>query len=414
MLTRHLVKTAYQGVIAHRGRSILTVLGVVIGIAAIMAIVSLGTTAQKLIENEISGFGTELVILRPGKQPKGPSDFTGMLLSDSIRERDLNAVLQKVTSHMHATPCRSFLSRGLSPMRAKRIPDRFSARPLNFSAPYLALHRKRGAFFDATDIGSHAKVAVIGSKVQEDLFGESDPIGESIEIKGVRFRVVGLFPKHGQSAIFNIDELTIIPYTSAQTYILGISHFNEILIRAEGAQYVEDTKQDVSDTIRALHRIDDPAKDDFYIETSEGMLAQIDTILSALTAFLSAVVAIALVVGGIGVMNIMLVSVTERTREVGLRKALGARRRDILSQFLLEAIFITAFGGCIGILFGTVLSLLGSFVLASAFGFAWDFAFPFSAAMLGIAVSVGVGLIFGMYPARKASLKSPIEALRYE
>lgn len=414
MLTRHLVKTAWEGVVAHRGRSLLTVLGVVIGIAAIMAIVSLGTTAQKLIENEISGFGTELVILRPGKQPKGPSDFTGMLLSDSIRERDLNAVLQKSNVPYAQDAMPVVLVPGSVSYAGETHTGQILGASAEFFGSVFGIAPEEGVFFDATDIGSHAKVAVIGSKVREDLFGESDPIGESIEIKGVRFRVVGLFPKHGQSAIFNIDELTIIPYTSAQTYILGISHFNEILIRAESAQFVESTKQDVLDTIRTLHRIDDPEKDDFYVETSEGMLAQIDTILGALTAFLSAVVAIALVVGGIGVMNIMLVSVTERTREVGLRKALGARRRDILLQFLLEAIFITAFGGVIGILLGTILSILGSFVLASAFGLAWDFAFPISAALLGILVSVGVGLIFGIYPARKASLKSPIEALRYE
>ncbi len=414
MLIRHLVKTAYQGVIAHRGRSLLTVLGVVIGIAAIMAIVSLGTTAQKLIENEISGFGTELVILRPGKQPSGPNDFAGMLLSDSIRERDLNAVLQKGNAPYvkDATPV--VLVPGSVSYSGETYTGQILGASVEFMGSVFGFIPEEGSFFDDVDIGSRAKVAVIGNKVREELFGEANAVGESVEIKGVRFRIVAVLPPHGQGAFFNIDELTVIPYTSAQTYILGTSHFHEIIIRAEGAQFVEDTKRDVLETIRTLHRIDDPTKDDFYIETSEGMLAQIDTILGALTAFLSAVVAIALVVGGIGVMNIMLVSVTERTREVGLRKALGARRRDILTQFLLEAIFITAFGGVIGILFGTILSLLGSYVLASAFGFAWDFAFPISAALLGILVSVGVGVIFGIYPARKASLKSPIEALRYE
>jgi len=414
MRIRHLTKTAYQGIVTHRGRSLLTVLGVVIGIAAIMAIVSLGTTAQKLIENEISGFGAELVVLRPGKQPSGPTDFAGTLLSDSVRERDVNAILQKgnVPHAKDASPV------VLVPGSVSYRGDTYTGQTLGWSAEFMSsmldVVPSEGTLFSESDIAGRAKVAVIGNKVRIELFGEADPIGENIEIKGVRFRVVGAFPAHGQGALFNVDELIIIPYTSAQTYILGTSHFNEVIILADGAQYVEDTKQDVIDTIRTLHRIDDPAKDDFYVDTSEGMLAQINTILGALTAFLSAVVAIALVVGGIGVMNIMLVSVTERTREVGLRKALGARRRDILLQFLLEAVFITAFGGVIGILFGTILSLLGSFVLASAFGFAWDFVFPFGAALLGIAVSVGVGLVFGIYPARKASLKSPIEALRYE
>jgi len=392
----------------------LTVLGVVIGIAAIMAIVSLGTTAQKLIENEISGFGAELVVLRPGKQPSGPADFAGMLLTDSVRDRDVNAILQKANVP-HAKDAAPVV---IVPGSVSYGGETYTGQTLGWSAEFmssmLGILPSEGTLFDESDIAGRAKVAVIGDKVRRELFGEIDPIGESVEIKNVRFRVVGVLAAHGQGALFNVDELVIIPYTSAQTYILGTSHYNEVIIQVDGSQYVEDTKLDVENTIRALHRIDDPKKDDFYVDTSEGMLAQINTILGALTAFLSAVVAIALVVGGIGVMNIMLVSVTERTREVGLRKALGARRKDILLQFLFEAVCITALGGIVGILFGTILSLLGSFVLSSAFGLAWDFAFPFGAAFLGIAVSVGVGVIFGIYPARKASLKSPIEALRYE
>lgn len=208
--------------------------------------------------------------------------------------------------------------------------------------------------------------------------------------------------------------MVIVPYTTAQIYLAGINHFNEIIIKAQTPEFVARTVRDVELTIRELHGITDPDKDDFYVETQQNLVDQIQRILGILTTFLSLVVAIALVVGGIGVMNIMLVSITERTREIGLRKAVGATNREILTQFLLEAILLTASGGVIGIVFGATLSLIASVVLSQFFGFSWAFSFPISASILGLGVSSLVGLIFGIYPARQASKKTPIEALRYE
>jgi putative ABC transport system permease protein len=220
--------------------------------------------------------------------------------------------------------------------------------------------------------------------------------------------------ERGQTSFVNFDRVVIIPYTTAQTYLLGVDYFHEIITKATSPDVVDRTARDIEATLREAHNITDPEKDDFFVVTQQGVVEQIQTILGALTAFLSSVVAIALVVGGIGIMNIMLVSVTERTREIGLRKALGATEKDILVQFLFEAILLTAAGGLVGIILGALLSSGATFVLKQFAGLAWQFVFPVSAMLLGLGVSALVGVVFGIYPARKAAQKSPIEALRYE
>ena len=205
-----------------------------------------------------------------------------------------------------------------------------------------------------------------------------------------------------------------MPYTTAQTYVLGINYFNRIIVEADTQDHINATAADITNTLRSDHNITDPTQDDFSVETSADIASTLSTVTSALTAFLAAVAAISLIVGGIGIMNIMLVSVTERTREIGLRKALGACDHDILMQFLLEAVMLTATGGLIGILLGGFLSYVISIILTSVLALNWTFVFPWSAAILGILVASLVGLIFGIYPANQAAKKSPMEALRYE
>jgi putative ABC transport system permease protein len=225
--------------------------------------------------------------------------------------------------------------------------------------------------------------------------------------------VVGVIAERGQD-IFNFDEAAIIPYTTAQDYVLGIKHFNRFITQASSELLINEAAQEIKLTLRESHNITDPTKDDFFIITQVSVAATLSTITSALTIFLAAVAAISLIVGGIGIMNIMLVSVTERTKEIGLRKALGATYRDILMQFLLEAIILTGTGGILGVLFGALLSFGISYVIVNFAKLAWTFTFPISAALVGIGVSGLIGLIFGLYPARTAAKKSPIEALRYE
>ena len=226
--------------------------------------------------------------------------------------------------------------------------------------------------------------------------------------------MIGVLPKKGQVSFFNFDEMAIVPYTTMQKYILGINYFHRFIVESENEALISRTVIDVNQTLRESHDITDPSKDDFFVQTQEDLVKSLGTITTALTMFLAAVAAISLIVGGIGIMNIMLVSVTERTREIGLRKALGATNRDILTQFLLEAMMLTATGGIVGIILGTTFSFLISLVLSNVLGLLWTFTFPIGASIVGILVSGTIGIVFGLYPARKASLKSPMEALRYE
>ena len=239
-------------------------------------------------------------------------------------------------------------------------------------------------------------------------------MGKYVQVKGQKLRVVGVFGAKGSMVFFDVDKLLLVPYTTAQAYLSGIDHYNEVVLQASSPDVVPRVKFDVTRTMRELHRIEDPKNDDFHVETQQGLVEQVSMIIGIFTMFLSFVVAISLVVGGIGVMNIMLVSVTERTREVGLRKALGATDRDILKQFLLEAIFLTSIGGIIGVVIGSALALGASFAIAHFAGFNFAFVFPWFGAIVGTVVSSLVGVVFGLYPARKASRLSPMEALRFE
>lgn len=414
MKLKNNLKTAIAGITTHKSRSVLTLLGIVIGITSIIMIISVGNGAESLILNEISGMGAETIVIRPGKEPKGPTDVAGTLFADSLKIRDLEALKRKsnVPFIIDIAPV-VIVADSVSYLGETFRPQIFGW-SAEFLGKILNIYPQEGVFFGEDEINQKANVVVIGAKVKTELFGEGDALGKYVKIKNKKFRVVGILPQKGQVAFFNMDEVVVMPYSTAQTYLLGIDYYHEIAVRVQNPELVSRTIDDIEVTLRDLHDISNPDKDDFFIVTQEGLVDQIKNIMGVLTAFLSSVVAISLVVGGIGVMNIMLVSVTERTKEIGLRKAIGATESNILVQFLTEAIMLTALGGIIGILFGAFLSFAVALALKNIMLLNWTFSFPVFAAALGFGVSAIVGLVFGIYPAYQASKKSPMEALRYE
>ena len=257
---------------------------------------------------------------------------------------------------------------------------------------------------------------MIGSSLSDTLFGVgSNPVGEFIRLKNSQFRVVGVLAKKGTGA-FGIDQdnLALVPITVGQKQMLGTDYFTDIEVQASSAYTIDFAKARVQSILEQDHGITDPNKDDFTIETQQDVLSLLGNITSILTLFLAAIASISLVVGGIGIMNIMLVSVIERTKEIGLRKSVGATNKDILQQFLVESVMLTFVGGIIGIAVGALVVSAAYLVIAKGLAVAWTFEFPISAVIIAVAVSSVTGMIFGIYPARQAARKSPIDALRYE
>jgi putative ABC transport system permease protein len=406
--------TAFRALRANLARSLLTVLGIIIGILAIVLMVTLSRGAERLILQEIEGIGANTIIVRPGRQPEGPTDLAETILSDSLTERDLIALrnpanvsgLQSLEPAIFVTGVTSYQD------------QLFRASTIGWTPTGLQevfnVTVSEGRMFNPEEISQRAKVAVLGSRVREELFGESDALGEFITIGNHKLQVVGLLPPGGQVSFFNIDEWVFVPYTTAQRTLRGINHYDELFVKAKPGEDVNVVAHDIRLTLRETHNITNPDKDDFFVNTQQNALETLSNITNILAISLIAISSIALVVAGVGIMNIMLVSVTERTAEIGLRKAVGATNRDILTQFLIEALLLTGSGGVLGTLLALVLAWLIAFIIRTQFNLNWPSAIPFGALLIGIGVSTVVGLIFGLFPARQAARKDPIRALRYE
>jgi putative ABC transport system permease protein len=404
---------AVTGLRTHKGRSFLTILGIVIGIMSIIMVMALGQGAQELILGQIRGMGSRTLSVEPGRMPQGIADFAEVY-TQSLKDREVAAIKNKnnVRGNNEVAPfvyMNETISYGNEKMRT--MVEGASQLWMDI----MGVQPDEGMMFTDTDVKQMARVAVIGSKVKENLFGDSDAIGQRIKIKNMNIKVIGILPPTGIKMMMNVDDIVIMPYTTVQKVLMGISHYHAILVEAETEEMVPLIAQDIKITLRELHGITDPDKDDFHVGTMEDAMKTIGSVTSALTLLLTAVAAISLLVGGIGIMNIMLVSVTERTREIGLRKAIGATKGDITIQFLLEAVILTVIGGIFGIIIGAVFSWLTGVAIRAFSGLVgWKFFFPLSAVFLGLGVAGGIGLIFGLYPANQAAKKSPIEALRYE
>jgi putative ABC transport system permease protein len=412
MKLQYSAKTAIDGLTTHKSRSALTILGVVIGITSIILVMSLGQGAQNLILSQVNGLGATTIAIIPGKVPTGPSSVA-QILSDSLKDKDLFA-LENKTNVPYAKYIMPMVMSGGDAVYGSQTYQAGIFGGGTLMTRILNISVAEGDFFTDDDVLSKAQVVVIGHKVKDQLFDGNEAIGQKIRIRNNTFKVIGVLPEKGQSSFVDFDEAIIMPYTTVQQYVLGIKYFNRIIVQADSQDHINATADDIRNTLRNSHNITNPANDDFSVTTQADIAATLNTVTTALTAFLAAVAAISLVVGGIGIMNIMLVSVTERTREIGLRKAIGATDKDILMQFLFEAVILTATGGFIGVILGGALSYVVSIILTSTLGLNWQFVFPWDAAILGIAVAGLVGLVFGIYPASQAAKKSPMEALRYE
>lgn len=413
MRLRDTFKMSFSGLSTHKSRSALTILGIVIGITAIILVMALGQSAQDLIIGEVQGLGPNNIFIIPGKQPKGISGFGGTLLNDSLKQKDVEDLMKKsnVPDAVRVvpfvfTPVKvSYQDQSYAAMALGSTPDAFDIYKLGVS---------QGSLLTAEDVVGKSSNIIIGQKIVDKLFGGIDPVGASVRIKNKNFRIIGVLAPKGQSPFVNFDEAILMSYTSVQQYIMGVRYVQRIIVQTNALADIPGATKDITILLRNNHNITNPSNDDFFIQTQADLVNTLGSITDVLTIFLSSVAAISLVVGGVGIMNIMFVSVTERTREIGLRKSLGATNKNILVQFLTEAIMLTMTGGIIGILFGTALSFLTVWALNSFAGINFSFAFPLTGAILGIVVSSGIGFIFGIFPARRASQKSPVEALRYE
>ena len=407
MLVWTIFKVAFKSIWANKMRSFLTMLGVIIGVAAVIAMMGLGSGIREAILASVRGMGANLLILRPGSHGGfGVRDSQVQNLKLADAEAILRAVpeIEMVAPELSGSYQVKYLSRNA----------RVSIRGTSVTYfPVRNYELEKGRPFTEGETNRYARVAVIGFKTATDLFETQDPIGENIKINGVNFLVVGVTKSKGEGW-GSPDEIVMIPYTTSMGQLFGRDSLGSVNIRVKADANMEQAMEKITEVMRRQHRIQAGNPDDFDIRNLQEMADQLEMVGKALKWLLSSVAAISLMVGGIGIMNIMLVTVTERTREIGVRKALGARNLDVLSQFLLEAVAISLTGGIIGASIGVSIILGFNNMAAKNPQITFTAKFETWPIMLAFAVSVLVGVFFGWYPARKAARLDPIDALRYE
>ena len=402
MLFWTIIKVAFKSLFANKLRTFLAMLGIIIGVGAVISMLAMGTGAQERVMERIASMGTNLVVVRPGQR-----GLRGRMLdiSQRLKLSDAKAILDQVPGVYQAAP----VVRGNSQLKYFNKNTRSNV--IGSSMTYFPIRNfeiEKGRSFTEGEVERMARVAVLGATTAGNLFGESDPIGETIKIKGINFSIIGVIKAKGSRGRYDPDDQVIIPYTTAMKQLLGLDYLHEIDIQTSDNADLEDVHKAITVLLRRLHRLLEGAADDFYIRSQEEIVEAASEVSRTFTILLGSIAGISLLVGGIGIMNMMLVTVTERTREIGVRKAIGAKNRDILLQFLVEAIVLTGLGGLMGIAFG-----IGAAQMIPKFT-QFSTVIKLTSILLALSFSAAVGIFFGFYPARSAALLDPIEALRYE
>ena len=395
---------AWASLIANKMRSILTMLGIIIGVAAVIALVSIGNGVKQDIQNSISSLGSNLLMVMPGA-PRTPGVRPSAGSMKSLKVSDYEAI-SKLDGVRAASP----MTNGSYVVIYQNKNWTTSVSGVSYN--YLDVNNwsmKSGRFLSEKNVQNRERVAVVGKTVVKNLFGDEDPVGAEIRVKNIPFRIIGVLNSKGSGAMGNDqDDMVIIPYTTAMERVEGVDYLRMIYVVGKDENDIDRLQSDIENLLRVRHGIKDTNLDDFNIQNMNSIMETMEETTGTLTLFLGAVAAISLVVGGIGIMNIMLVSVTERTREIGVRKALGATYSVIVTQFLIEAVVISLMGGIIGIALGIGASKL----IGMASGMSTVISVP--TIVMSFAFSMAIGLIFGIYPARKAAKLNPIDALHYE
>lgn len=401
----NILLSAFRALRRNKMRSFLTMLGIIIGVAAVIAMLAIGQGAQYSVEQQITALGTNVLIVIPGSQ-QSAGVHVGAGSATTLTEEDAQAIQRDC-------PSVALLSPGT------RSGGQVIAGNLNWATSiegtgpdYLEIRKWKveyGDFYTDQEVKSAAKVCVIGRTVADNLFPEQSPVGQNVRIRNVPFKVIGVLAKKGQNAMGqDQDDIILAPYTTVARRLTWYPYLRQILVSAQSPSAIATAQKEISEVLRMRHRLIASDPDDFTIRNQADLATAATATTDILTILLASIASVSLLVGGIGIMNIMLVSVTERTREIGIRMSVGARSRDILTQFLVEALVLSLLGGISGILLGVV----GSSLISSLAS--WPTIITTFSIVLSFGFSIAIGVFFGFYPARKAALLNPIDALRYE
>lgn len=402
----NLVKIAIKALLRNKSRAFLTMLGIIIGIASVIAMVSLGQSSTLSVRDQLSGMGSNMIMVMPARQMRGGVNM-GNSSAKSLDMKDLRALEQNTRYVAHVSP--SVSTGAQLVFGSNNHPGQIQG----VSPSYLDIRMYKlesGIMFTEEDVKTYNKVCVVGKTVVDNLFTNGEnPIGQVVRFGSIPMKIIGVLESKGQNQMGqDQDDIVLAPYTTVQKRFMAITHFNMLFASATSEEESELAATEITYILRANHKIAQGEEDDFDIRTQEELLSTMSSVTQMLTMLLAAIASISLIVGGIGIMNIMYVTVTERTKEIGLRMAIGAQNRDIMLQFLSESVILSLIGGVIGIILGLILSYALSHILS------WPYVVSQTAILVSFLVCAATGIFFGWYPAKKAANMDPIAALRYE